>query len=63
MHFKFNNINKACMHSFIYFKPNNHNYDFSMADYNIAKEKPLRYDGGKTLEMIMVDTNQAAIAS
>ena len=34
-----------------------------MADYSIAKKKPLRYDGGKTLEMIMVDTKEAAIAS
>ena len=34
-----------------------------MADYSIAKEKPLRYDGGKTLEMIMVDIKEAAIAS
>ena len=34
-----------------------------MADYSSAKEKPLRYDGGKTLEMTMVDTKEAAIAS
>ena len=25
--------------SFIYFKPKNHNHYFSIADYNIAKEK------------------------
>jgi hypothetical protein len=50
------------VHSFIDFKLNNHNNDFSIEDYSIAKANTLRYDGGKTLEMIMVDTKEAAIA-